>query len=72
MYMYVEIHCFTIHRYSDSEPTIHCDPNAEKSYLSLEELGTVLTGLTDILQRKLYLNLNLYLIFARQPDMHML
>ena len=38
--------------HSDSEPTIHCDPNAEKSYLSLEELGHVLTGLTDILQCK--------------------
>jgi hypothetical protein len=44
---------FTTHRYSDSEPSIHCDPNAEKSYLSLEELGNVLTGLTSILQRKL-------------------
>ena len=44
---------FTTHRYSDSEPTIHCDPNAEKSYLSLEELGNILTGLTSILQRKL-------------------
>ena len=38
---------------SDTEPKIHCDPNAEKSYLSLEELGNVLTDLTGILQRKL-------------------
>ena len=47
----------TLHtRYSDSEPTIRCDPNAEKSYLSLEELGNVLTGLTHILQGKVDLS----------------
>ena len=51
--MHVETLYFTTLRYSDSEPTIHCDPNAEKGYLSLEELGNVLTGLTSILQRKL-------------------
>ena len=60
---HVETHVLHCIRYSDSEPTIHCDPNAEKSYLSLEELGNVLTGLTSILQCKLP-------YFARLPHVH--
>ena len=38
--------------YSDIEPIIKCDQKAEKGYLSLEELGKVLKGLSEILQGK--------------------
>ena len=51
MYLYnVHMLVYFHFRYSDSEPTICCDPNAEKNYLSLEELGNVLAGLTEVLQ----------------------
>ena len=39
-------------RYGDSEPVIECDRDAEKSYLSLDELGHVLTHLSGSLQCK--------------------
>ena len=37
---------------SDSEPVIKCDQKAEMGYLSLEELGKVLKGLSEMLQGK--------------------